>query len=271
VSSDIRLGRADPDATPRPRDSPERAPCDAPSPRHTGVELCRGLWQVAGGGVSHDWDASAYVVVGERPLLIDCGSPFGAPQVIANVEALTMGPLTVVLTHGHWDHAGGAREVIERTGALLLVHEGDAETIRTGDPVRTTAALLYDEPFPPVQAHHFLHEGDLFSTGLATVDVLHTPGHTPGSTCFLVDNGDQRVLIAGDTLWGGFHPEIGSDLDSWRSSLARLGALDVDALTFGHGRPRLLNHAHERLLEAGQRFGHFFDPWHKPNYKSFRW
>jgi glyoxylase-like metal-dependent hydrolase (beta-lactamase superfamily II) len=241
-------------------------------PGCTAVELCPGLWQVAGEGISHDWDAAAYLVGGERPVLIDCGSPLGASVVAANVSALLTDDLaSVLLTHGHWDHSGGAAALGGVHGAPVLLHDGDAAAVRAGDPVRTTAALLYDQPFPPFAPDGGVADGDRFETGIATVEAHHTPGHTPGSVCYVVALAGHRVLIAGDTLWGGFHPAIGSDADAWRRSLARLATLDYGLLTFGHGPTRLLGDARERVAEAGERFGHFFDPWHRPSFKQFRW
>jgi glyoxylase-like metal-dependent hydrolase (beta-lactamase superfamily II) len=70
-----------------------------------------------------------------------------------------------------------------------------------------------------------------------------------------------KVLIAGDTVWGGFHPRIHSDLDAWAHSLDRLLQLDIDFLTAGHCPPRLIAQAGRKLQEARRAFGVYFDPW----------
>jgi glyoxylase-like metal-dependent hydrolase (beta-lactamase superfamily II) len=83
--------------------------------------------------------------------------------------------------------------------------------------------------------------------------------------------GDLRVLLAGDTLWGGFSAAIGSDEEAWRHSLERLAALELDALSFGHGISRLLDDPAGRIAEARQRFASYFDPWFKPPKQLFRY
>lgn len=114
-------------------------------------------------------------------------------------------------------------------------------------------------------------DGDLLDLDGARLEVVHTPGHTPGSVCLVADVGGHRVLLAGDTLWGGFSDEIGSDAAAWRRSLQRLAELDIDALSFGHGISRLLDDPVGRLAEAQARFATYFDPWFKPPKTQFRY
>lgn len=89
-------------------------------------------------------------------------------------------PRQILLTHGHADHTGALAEVHRALGVPLGAHEADSVSL----PVRP--ALL-------------LRHGDSVPCGKLALQVLHTPGHTPGSLCFLVD----RCLIAGDTLFPG--------------------------------------------------------------------
>jgi glyoxylase-like metal-dependent hydrolase (beta-lactamase superfamily II) len=116
-----------------------------------------------------------------------------------------------------------------------------------------------------------LGDGDVFTAGRAHLEILHTPGHTPGSACVVVTVDGRRVLLAADTLFGGFSPEIGSDAAAWRSSLDRLAGLDLDALSFGHGVSRLLDNPAGRIAEARLRFASYFDPWFKPPRHTFRY
>jgi glyoxylase-like metal-dependent hydrolase (beta-lactamase superfamily II) len=82
--------------------------------------------------------------------------------------------------------------------------------------------------------------------------------------CVVVRVDGLRILLAGDTLYGGFSPDIGSDADAWRASLERLGRRRFDALTFGHGIDRLLGDPAGRIAEARLRFGSYYDPWFCP-------
>jgi glyoxylase-like metal-dependent hydrolase (beta-lactamase superfamily II) len=239
--------------------------------RGRAIRLAPGLWQVAGPGITHPWDGGAYLVTaGHRPALIDCGTGLGdLDAVLAGLGVVPRDLAVVIATHGHFDHIGdGAR--LGARGVPVLVHPGDAAAVASGDPVRTCAASLYGAPFSPF-APLECGDGDRFDLGAGVaLELVHTPGHTPGSLCVVVELFGLRVLLAGDTLWGGFSPSIGSDEVAWRSSLARLAALDVDALTFGHAPTRLLDEPLARIAEAQARFATYFDPWFKPPKLQFR-
>jgi glyoxylase-like metal-dependent hydrolase (beta-lactamase superfamily II) len=226
---------------------------------------------VAGPGITHPWDAGAYLVTaGRRPALVDCGSGLGdLDAVLASLGVLPRDLAFVLATHGHFDHIGdGAR--LSARGVPVLVHPADAEAVATGDPVRTCANSLYGTTFAGFTPTGCA-DGQRFELGAAVaLEVVHTPGHTPGSVCVVVESFGQRVLLAGDTLWGGFSPEIGSDEVAWRSSLAKLSALELTALTFGHAPTRLLDEPHARIAEAQARFATYFDPWFKPPKLQFR-
>jgi hydroxyacylglutathione hydrolase len=140
----------------------------------------------------------------------------------------------VVLTHGHFDHLGAARDVLDATGAPLLVHEADADAILTPEG-SGGAPFGSDATAPP--ADRLLHEGDLVEAGTLRLVVLHTPGHTPGSICLHAV--DDAELFCGDTLFAGSVGRTdfaGGDPLAMRRSIARLAMLPGETRAHpGHG------------------------------------
>ena len=115
----------------------------------------------------------------------------------AVLDALGDTPVSaIVLTHGHFDHLAGAGGLVEATGAPLLVHELDAEFIT--HPVGTGAALFGVDHTAPA-ADRTLAEGDSVEAGAVRLEVLHTPGHTPGCISLYAPG----HLFSGDTVFAG--------------------------------------------------------------------
>ena len=234
------------------------------------------LYQVGGISLSHAFDASAYLVEGTEGLsLLDCGTPEGFDLIRGNIEKLGFSPSDVRAvygTHGHYDHVGAAALWKKAYGTELFLHEMDAEQVERGDPVKTTAELLYGREFPPCKVDRFLRDGQRveFGNGIS-MEVLHTPGHTKGSVCFAMDCGGYRFLVAGDTIWGGFSLRIGSDEALWKKSLEKLTSRHFDGYTFGHVGANVIADADARLAEAKRQFAVYYNPWFRAMKDSFRY
>ena len=139
----------------------------------------------------------------------------------------------ILLTHGHFDHLGGVNQVKASTGAKVFIHEEDADCLTT--PMRNLSVLagmkLELEP-----AEGLLSENEAIHLGELNIRVIHTPGHSKGGVCFLVED----TLFAGDTL---FNTSIGrtdfadGDLDELLGNISsKIFVLNDDIKVLpGHG------------------------------------
>ena len=158
----------------------------------------------------------------------------------------------IVLTHGHMDHILGVAPLACATGAAVYVPESDESLLR--DPNMNLAAE-FGYSVEPVKSDHIVRDGDVFTAGNMTVEALHTPGHTPGSSCYIVSQGEEKLLVSGDTLFArsiGRTDLAGGDADAMTKSLARLAAIPGDM-------PVLPGHGPETSLERERQLNPFLD------------
>jgi glyoxylase-like metal-dependent hydrolase (beta-lactamase superfamily II) len=108
----------------------------------------------------------------------------------------------LVHTHAHIDHIGDWSRLRRITGAKGMLHPADLPLYQTL-PIQAGWIGLTHAP-PVVALDGELADGDVFRAGNVRVSVLHTPGHTPGSVCFDVRDGDaEPTVLSGDTLFAG--------------------------------------------------------------------
>ena len=104
----------------------------------------------------------------------------------------------ILITHGHIDHVGGAMKLKQETGAPILINKNDAPQLQMLDMQATWIGVA---PPGTVTIDASLEDGDTVSTANLKATVMHTPGHTEGSTCIYFPA--EKKLIAGDTLFAG--------------------------------------------------------------------
>ncbi len=138
----------------------------------------------------------------------------------------------ILLTHGHFDHIGGVAEVAENTGAEVYIHSDDAGML--GSEALSLASLISCMPFSPVTNYTEVKDGSIITDGNFNFRVLHTPGHSMGSVCYICDD----VIFSGDTLFCcsiGRTTFPGSSPELMVSSLEKIYNLDGNYRVFpGH-------------------------------------
>ena len=161
------------------------------------------------------YGTNAYIVVCEttgESVLID--APGNADKIMDRLEGTN--PISILITHRHIDHTGALQRLKNELNVPVAAHMADAENL-------------------PIEADMLLEDGNIISFGNVTLDVLHTPGHTPGSVCFLSGN----ILLAGDTIFPG-GPGKTSTPDDFRqiveSLMQKIFILPDDVKIYpGHG------------------------------------
>jgi len=200
------------------------------------LEVVKGIYTVAGSEMTDPRDCAVYLIDLGELILIDTGAGPSAPQIARNIEKVGRDPhklSTVIITHCHVDHSGGARFFQQQFGARLLMHNEDARAVQEGDGAMTAAAW-YGLEFERTQVDvTFSEEERSFAFNPHSIVCLHTPGHTPGSISCYLDLDGKRILF-GQDIHGPFHPDFKSDLGAWRRSMEKLLALNADILCEGH-------------------------------------
>jgi glyoxylase-like metal-dependent hydrolase (beta-lactamase superfamily II) len=121
-------------------------------------------------------------------------------DIVARLDALGVRATYLVHTHAHIDHIGALGELRQRTGGSGLLHPADLPLYAT---LREQARWLGTPAPTLVTLDAELADGDVVRAGGAALDVLHTPGHTPGSVSFALGVGTRTLLLTGDTLFRG--------------------------------------------------------------------
>lgn len=185
------------------------------------MRLTPEVYLVGGGatfgfGLSDDPDCHVYLIDGgDRYALIDCGLGDGASldRITENIarEGLDLSKLrTLILTHYHMDHAGGAAKARERFGLEVWAPRAATEVLRTADERAVALDVakqggMYpaDYRFEPVAVDRELDEGDVLRVGNLELRPIATPGHCNGHMSYLMQGTDRRYLFAGDAIFAG--------------------------------------------------------------------
>ncbi|KQZ54569.1 hypothetical protein ASD54_04360 [Rhizobium sp. Root149] len=162
-------------------------------------------------------------------VVVDPGGDADRIAETARREGITIKEIWI--THGHIDHAGGADELREMTGAPVIGPHKDDQYLLDGLAARGRE-FGYKAPARNLVSDRYLQDGDVVTLGTHTFNVLHCPGHAPGHVIFV--NKDMRFIIMGDVLFNG-----------------SIGRTDLP----GGNHDQLLASIRDKVLPLGDDFG----------------
>ncbi|MBI5212780.1 MAG: MBL fold metallo-hydrolase [Nitrospirae bacterium] len=176
---------------------------------------------------------NCFVVADEKSrkaLVIDPGDE--PDRIMDIIKEGGLGVEYIICTHGHFDHVGAVSDLKKETGAKVLIHKDELEIY---DAAKDMAAFWGYELDPLPDPDVLAGDGDVIRAGNLSLEIFHTPGHSPGGICLY----GHGIAITGDTLFAGsvgrtdFH---GGDMQKLKGSFKRLMTLpeNIRVLT-GHG------------------------------------
>ena len=186
------------------------------------------------------WDVDNNVwIVGNDEECIIIDAPHDAAAIINQVRSRKV--KAILLTHAHNDHIGAAREVADALGAPILLNREDL--------------VLWEQVYPDAKPDSYHSDGDVFEVGGATLKPIHTPAHSPRSTCFYLES--EGTVFTGDTLFNGGPGATGRSYSDYPTILTsireRLLTLPAETVVrTGHGEDTTIAAEQETLAKVPQ-------------------
>ena len=218
------------------------------------MEIVEGVHRIdeASANIAH---SNVYLVIEKDGLIvIDTGTSGNAKKIVDYIQKIGHQPSEVafiVLTHFHMDHVGSAKELKDLIpNAKIAAHEDEAEYISGKKPLPKPKNMLFRAvtsfiKLAPVEVEIILKE----RSKIGNLNVIHVPGHTPGSICLLDE--ERKVLFAGDTLRfdgkkiSGAPEQFSMNPIQVRDSIIKMSTLIYDVMLPGHGEPLKPNASNE--------------------------
>lgn len=194
------------------------------------------------------FDTNCYIVFekdDKKCIIID---PASYPQKITSIiSEKKLTPVSVVLTHGHFDHISAADYIRDYYNIPLCIHEADAELLQS--PEKNASRFLTFGDVAISGADKLLKDKSVIEFGKGRLRVMHTPGHTKGSCVFI----GESEIFSGDTLFRdgyGRYDLYGGDMNELFMSLSKLFGLNENLTVYsGHGEKTTIGD--EKMNERG--------------------
>lgn len=168
-------------------------------------------------------ETNSYLVVSAQNNAVLIDAPDNAEYILNEIVSSGCTLKKIFLTHGHFDHIGAVADLVEETGCEVYIHPLDEKMLRQGDEMlamhfRARGYKSYDGDVK------LCTENDILKLDELEFDILETPGHTPGSVCYICG----ETMFSGDTLFRrsiGRTDLEGGDFSKMKKSLARIADL----------------------------------------------
>lgn len=198
------------------------------------VKICKGIYMIGNADISHSNDCCIYLLDLGELVLIDSGAGKSFDILIRNIEKLGFKPSklkAILATHAHIDHIGALCKFQEAYNTQIIAHTLDSEALESGIGI---GAEAYGVDYTPCKVDRRLTaDGESLKFVGYTLNMMHIPGHTPGSVAAYVDIDGKRILF-GQDIHGPYLPKWGADIKQAATSLKKLIALKADILCEGH-------------------------------------
>ena len=186
---------------------------------------------------------NCYIVINNETkdcFIIDPGA--SGKQLAEKLKQDNLNPVAVLLTHGHFDHAGAAEELAKEFDIKIYAHEAERDTL--ADPKKNVSWMIGANESYHVDV--FLKDNEIINLADFEIKVLHTPGHTEGGCCYYIS--EEHVVFSGDTLFaesvgrtdfpGGSMSQIVRSIQEKLLTLSEAGNLETDIMVYpGHNEP----------------------------------
>lgn len=214
------------------------------------MQILKNIFQVGGdlNGITFDqpgalWnDGNSYIIKTDQGLImIDCGCGNTMDQIFENMRYWDLLPDDIrvcLLTHPHYDHAGGGH-ILKDKGVKFIAIQETAEAVASGD--ERCCGYLYHKTFTPFAVDQTVSDEETISVLGVEFTIIHLPGHSMGCTAYSLIWKGKHIVFSGDvigTLLGGDFGWSGSiDFDKtiYTRSLRKFAKLDMDIMLPGHG------------------------------------
>ena len=215
------------------------------------MRLTENVYIVGSGhfGLSHEFDSRVYLVNCNGELvLIDAGAGCNVDKIIQNIEKDGLCPKnisSILLTHSHADHAGGASKFKKLYDCKIYISGIESSFLNSSDESKLKLDVakrsgLYspDYAFSPCESSVSLKNNDLIIFNDFTFKAINVPGHSEGSICYFINLPEGVALFTGDVVFAegviGMLNCDGSDLSAYRKNIHKISDLNIDLLFPGH-------------------------------------